>query len=54
MLEKMDARQCRIVELRVFCGLSMDEIGQIMDLSSRTIKREWRMARAYLRLNLQS
>lgn len=47
-LEALDERQARIVELRFFAGLEMDEIAQALQLSSATIKRDWTMARAWL------
>ncbi len=52
-LERMDARQARIVEMRVFAGLTVDEIAAILKLSSRTVKRDWMMARAWLQLRLR-
>ncbi len=48
-LANVDARQASIVELRFFGGLSVDEIAAQLDVSSRTVGREWRMARAWLR-----
>jgi RNA polymerase sigma factor (TIGR02999 family) len=47
-LATLDPRKAQIVELRYFGGLSVEEIAQLLDLSSRTIKREWRWARAWL------
>jgi RNA polymerase sigma factor (TIGR02999 family) len=47
-LAKRDADQVRIVELRFFAGLSVEEAAHVMGCSPRTIKREWRMARAWL------
>jgi RNA polymerase sigma factor (TIGR02999 family) len=47
-LAALDPRKAQIVELRYFAGLGVEEIGQLLDLSSRTIKREWRWARAWL------
>jgi RNA polymerase sigma factor (TIGR02999 family) len=47
-LEKMDERQARVVELRFFGGLTVEEIAGVMDLSTATVKREWRTARAWL------
>jgi RNA polymerase sigma factor (TIGR02999 family) len=48
-LERLDARQSQIVELRFFGGLTNEEIGEALDISPRTIKREWRLAKAWLR-----
>jgi RNA polymerase sigma-70 factor, ECF subfamily len=47
-LEKRDARKSRIVELRLFGGLSNDEIAQALDISERTVIREWQFAKAWL------
>jgi RNA polymerase sigma-70 factor (ECF subfamily) len=47
-LEAVDARQCQVVEMRFFAGMSEDEIGEVLGVSARTINREWRMARAWL------
>jgi RNA polymerase sigma-70 factor (ECF subfamily) len=47
-LAALDPRKAEIVELRYFGGLSVEEIAELLDLSSRTIKREWRWARAWL------
>jgi RNA polymerase sigma factor (TIGR02999 family) len=47
-LAQLDPRQCRIVELRFFCGLTEDEIAEALELSSRTVKRDWLMAKAWL------
>lgn len=48
-LARFDARQSRVVELRFFGGLTTEEIGEALEISPRTVKREWRMARAWLR-----
>lgn len=48
-LAEIDDRQARVVELRFFTGLSVDETAQVMDISPRTVHREWLMARAWLR-----
>ncbi len=47
-LAEMDPRQSRLVELRFFAGLSIEETAQVMQLSPATIKREWNAARAWL------
>jgi RNA polymerase sigma factor (TIGR02999 family) len=47
-LEEMDERQARIVELRFFGGLTVEEIAEALDVSTATVKREWRTARAWL------
>ena len=47
-LSRLDARQSRVVELRFFAGLSIEETAEVMKLSRATIKREWNTARAWL------
>ncbi len=51
-LEQIDPDQCRIVELRYFSGLTIEEVAEVMNISPATVKREWTMARAWLRLEL--
>jgi len=51
-LERLDARQCRIVELRFFGGLAVDEIARLLGVSPRTVDGDWAMARAWLRAEL--
>jgi RNA polymerase sigma factor (TIGR02999 family) len=47
-LAKLDARQCQIVELRFFGGLSIEDTAAFIGISSATVKREWVTARAWL------
>jgi RNA polymerase sigma factor (TIGR02999 family) len=47
-LAKFDSRKARVVELRFFGGLSVDEIGEVMDLHANTVSRDWNAARAWL------
>jgi RNA polymerase sigma-70 factor (ECF subfamily) len=47
-LNAVDQRQALILEMRFFGGLTMDEIAEALSLSSRTVKREWSCARAWL------
>ena len=47
-LAERDPRQGRVVELRFFGGCSENEIAKILGVSSRTVKRDWRIARAWL------
>lgn len=47
-LETIDRKQARIVEMRFFGGLSGDEIAEVLGVSTRTVTRHWRMARAWL------
>ena len=47
-LAQLDERQSKIVELRFFAGMSEEETGQVLGVSSRTVKRDWRIAKAWL------
>jgi RNA polymerase sigma-70 factor, ECF subfamily len=47
-LAQLDARQCRIVELRFFGGLTEDEVAEVLGIGVRTVSREWEHARAWL------
>jgi len=47
-LQALDDRQCQVVEMRFFAGMSEEEIAEVLGVSARTINREWRMARAWL------
>lgn len=47
-LASLDARQCRIVELRFFGGLSIEETAEMVEVSPATAKREWATARVWL------
>jgi RNA polymerase sigma factor (TIGR02999 family) len=47
-LEETDPELARIVEWRFFAGLSVEEIASTLEVSSRTVKRHWRVARAFL------
>ena len=47
-LAAFDERRCRIVELRFFGGLSVEETAEVLEVSPRTIAREWRLAQAWL------
>ena len=47
-LSRMSARQNRIVELRFFGGLSIEETAEFLEVSSATVEREWAVARAWL------
>jgi len=51
-LAQLDQRQARIVELRFLAGLSVEETADVLDLSPRTVKRDWRAARAWLQAQL--
>ena len=47
-LASLDERQARIVELRYFAGLSVDDTAKVLSVSPRTVKREWRLAKVWL------
>lgn len=51
-LVKWDPRKTQIVEMRFFAGLSFGEIAETLGISTRTAKREWMMARAWLHVEL--
>jgi RNA polymerase sigma factor (TIGR02999 family) len=52
-LAALDGDQARLVELRFFAGLTVEEIAPLLGRSERTVKREWRLARAWLFRELQ-
>ncbi len=47
-LAEWDARRSRVVEMRIFGGLSETEIANVLDIGVRTVKRDWSLARAWL------
>jgi RNA polymerase sigma-70 factor, ECF subfamily len=47
-LEKLEPRQVRVVELRYFSGLSVEEVAEVLQVSPKTVKRDWTVARAWL------
>jgi RNA polymerase sigma-70 factor, ECF subfamily len=52
-LEKLNPRQAKVVELRYFAGLSVEQIGSILDVSPRSVKRDWALARIWLFKEIQ-
>lgn len=52
-LARLDAEQSRLVELRYFGGLSIEETAEVMGISPATVKREWATARAWLQRELK-
>jgi len=52
-LESFDTRLARLVELRFFAGMSLEEAGDTLGMSERTLKRDWRKARAFLHARLE-
>jgi RNA polymerase sigma factor (TIGR02999 family) len=51
-LASLDSRQARVVELRLFAGLSMEEIATVLSVSKRTIEGDWTHAKAWLRAEM--
>jgi RNA polymerase sigma factor (TIGR02999 family) len=47
-LSALDPRQCRVVELRFFAGLNIDEAAEALAVSPATVEREWALAKAWL------
>ena len=47
-LAELDPRRARVVELRVFGGLTMEETAEILDLSPQSVRRDWKLAKAWL------
>jgi RNA polymerase sigma factor (TIGR02999 family) len=52
-LAQWDGQQCRIVELRFFGGLTVEETAEALGVSPRTVKRDWQVARAWLHRELK-
>jgi len=53
-LSAIDSRQCRVVELRFFGGLTIDEAAEALGVSPTTVEREWALAKAWLYRQLSS
>jgi RNA polymerase sigma factor (TIGR02999 family) len=51
-LAELNERQSRVVEMRFFGGLSLEEIAEVLDVSVGTVRRDWSLARAWLRREL--
>src|SRR5262245_8345204 len=52
LLASLDARQAQVVELRFFGGLSVEETAEVLKVSAGTVRRDWRMAKAWLHREL--
>ena len=52
-LAAFDPAKARLVELRMFAGLTMDEAASVLERSRPTLEREWRIARAWLQKELE-
>jgi RNA polymerase sigma factor (TIGR02999 family) len=48
VLAELDVRKSRIVELRYFGGLTVEETAQVLDISAKTVMRDWNLAKAWL------
>lgn len=53
-LAKLDPRQSRIVELRFFGGLTVEQTADVLGVSAKTVKRDWSMAKAWLRGSMKT
>jgi RNA polymerase sigma factor (TIGR02999 family) len=53
-LGKVDPRKVRVIELRFFAGLTVEETAQVIEVSPDTVARDWRLARSWLARHLQS
>ncbi len=53
-LARQDPRQARIVELRYFAGLTLEETARVVDLSLSSVKREWSLARVWLKREMSA
>lgn len=52
-LEKVDPRKCKVVEMRFFGGLSVEETAEALHVSAGTIMRDWRLAKSWLARELE-
>lgn len=52
-LAKVDSRRSKVVEMRFFGGLSVEEIAEVLDVSPDTVKRDWKLAKAWLSRELR-
>jgi RNA polymerase sigma factor (sigma-70 family) len=47
-LEQIDQRKCKVVEMRFFGGLSEHEIAEVLGVSEKTVRRDWKFAKLWL------
>lgn len=52
-LAELDHRKSRVVELRFFGGLGVEETAEVLNVSPETIKRDWKLAKAWLRREMR-
>ena len=53
-LEQFDERKSRVIELRFFGGLTVEETAAVLEVSTDTVMRDWRLAKAWLRREMNS
>jgi RNA polymerase sigma factor (TIGR02999 family) len=53
-LAALDHQQARVVELRFFGGLDVEETAEVLSISTRTVKRDWRVAKSWIRRELRA
>jgi RNA polymerase sigma-70 factor, ECF subfamily len=53
-LESLDPRKVQVVEMRFFCGLSVEEIAEVLKLSPSSVLRDWKLAKAWLTQQLRA
>ena len=54
LLAEVDPRKAKVVEMRFFGGLGTEEIAQVLEVSPNTVMRDWNMAKAWLRREMES
>lgn len=52
-LAQLNERQCRVVEMRFFAGMTVEEVAEVLGVSPGTVKGDWRLARAWLQRELE-
>jgi RNA polymerase sigma factor (TIGR02999 family) len=52
-LAEMDLRKARVIELRFFAGLSVDETAEVLKISPQSVMRDWKLAKAWLTRELK-
>ena len=52
-LQAVDKRKAQVVELRIFMGLSVEQAASVLGVSTETVKRDWRLAKAWLKRELE-
>jgi DNA-directed RNA polymerase specialized sigma24 family protein len=52
-LGEIDQRKVRVVEMRFFAGLSVNEVAKLLEVSEETVMRDWRLAKVWLLRHLQ-